>query len=322
MKIKLAYVINNFNLGGAEKLLLSTVKYLSQNFDVFVFSMLGGDHLFDDFMKTGATIIRLNMRNKRDIRGFFKLWWYFKKYKFRIVHTHLLEADIYGRFAAIFAGVPVILTTEHTLEPWKIQPKTYKTRIRLFLNKIAVNFSSGVIAVSNKVKDYLMKYESVPDEKIFVIHNGIEIKQTLKVSSRKSESNPTIFGSVGRFVEAKRYDYLLNAFAQVKKRHPNCKLILAGDGPLRKQLENQACEQNISEDVTFTGFTDNISDFFNDIDIFVISSVQEGIPLVLLEAMAAQKPIIATEVGGIPEVIVHESEGLLVEPANVEALAE
>ena len=321
MVVKLTYVINSLTVGGAEKLLLATVKKLNKKkFDITVCSLMKENNLAKDFEQIGVKVLRLNMFNKRDIRGFLKLYNYFRTQKIDIVHTHLTEADIFGRFAALLAKVPVIISTEHSVDEWKVHPKKVKAKIRLLLNKIAANFSNGIVTVSDKVKYHLIKYENLNPAKIYVIKNGIEIaeKEDFFVSGKKKDT--IVIGSVGRLCKEKGYDYLLKAFGRVKKKFSNAKLKLAGDGPLRWPLEELAHELHISADVSFLGVLDNVAAFLNEIDVFVLSSIQEGLPLSLLEAMAAEKTVITTAVGGIPEVVNNGIDAVLIPPANVEAL--
>ncbi len=321
MRYKLAYVINNLNVGGAEKLLLSTVTKLDkEKYDVTVFSMLAGDQLLQDFKDCGVKVVCLGMKHKRDLSGFWKLYRFFKSNEIQIVHTHLLEADIFGRFAALLAGVPIVISTQHSVDAWKKHPQRMRTKMRLWLDKFAARHSSGVIAVSDTVKEFLKKYQNVPPEKIYVLRNGIEVSNHIKAFSSKSDDDIITLGSVGRLFEEKGFEYLLRAFQQVKILKPEIKLLIAGDGPLRAPLEQLAKELKISEDVTFLGNITDIPDFFRTIDIFVLSSIQEGIPLALLEAMAAAKPVIATTVGGIPEVIENGRDGVLVAAGKVEDL--
>jgi len=321
MLVKLTYIIDTLAVGGAEKLLLSTLKKLNkEKYDITVCTMMKENDLIEDFRKLGVKVVCLNMYNKRDIRGFFKLYRYFKSHKIEIVHTHLVEANIFGRYAALLAGVPIIISTEHSVDDWKANPQSIKSKLRLFFDKIAANHSNGIIAVSDKIKKHIINYEKINPAKITVIKNGIEIEKFDNSFNNSKKGNTIVLGSVGRLCKAKGYEYLLKAFIKVKEKISNTKLLIAGDGPLREQLEKLARNLHISTDVTFMGVLNNIPAFLNEIDIFVLSSVREGLPLSLLEAMAAEKPIIATAVGGIPEVIDNGSDGIIVTATNVDEL--
>jgi len=320
--IKLAYVINNLNTGGAEKLLLATVKRLNKdNYDVTVCSMLQGDDLLNEFETNGIKVSRLNMRSNRDIRGFFKLHHFFKTTKIDIVHTHLIEADVYGRFAAIFAGVPVILSTDHGVDGWRLKRWRLKTRLRLFLNRVAANHSQGVIAVSTMVRDHLIRVEKIDPAKVYLIRNGIEFPTAFHFHTHTNERRVRI-GCVARLSPEKGVDHLLHAFALAQQENPDIELQIAGDGPQRSYLEQLVCKLNLASKVCFHGRILDVRAFLNQIDFLVLPSVQEGLPLALLEAMAEQTPVVATRVGGVPEAIEDGVNGLLVEPANASALSE
>ena len=322
MRYNLAYVINNLNVGGAEKLLLSTVTKLDkEKYDVIVFSMLAGDQLLQDFKDCGIKVVCLGMKHKRDLSGFWKLYRSFKSKKIQIVHTHLLEADIFGRFAALLAKVPVVISTEHSLNEWKKNPTKLKSKLRLLLDQIAANRSNAIVAISDKIKDHLVRYEKIDPTKIYVIKNGIEIKDNNSDISSKKE-NAVVIGSVGRLYEEKGYKYLLKAMKEIKSTVPNVKLLIAGDGPLRLSLEKLSADLEISDCISFAGIIHDINTFLKNIDIFVLASIREGIPLALLEAMMMGKPVIATSVGGIPEVVDDGVNGLLVNSANVPELEE
>lgn len=315
--VKLTYVINNLNVGGAEKLLLSTVKKLDQNkYDITVCPMLKSNTLLNDFLQAGVRVFSINMTNKKDIRGFFKLYGFFKSNKIDIVHTHLSEADVFGRFAAIMAKVPIIISTDHRVDDWKMKPKRLRTKLRFLLNRLAAKFSNGIITVSNDIKDHLIKNEKIPPEKIYVIKNGIEINQKHTSKNVETDKKEIVLGCAARLSREKGHSYLLRAFKTAKTKIPNLKLLLAGEGIMRVPLEKLAQELEISHDVRFLGLIDDMNNFFTRIDIFILPSLQEGIPLALLEAMAAEKPIIATAVGGIPEVIDNGSDGILISAAD------
>jgi len=319
---KIAYIINNLTVGGAEKLLLSTVKRLNkEKYDITVCPMLKDNALLNDFQRTGVKVRCLNMSNKRDIRGLLKLHQFFRSYKIDIVHTHLLEADIFGRFAAIWAKVPIIITTTHSVDGWKLNSRRYKTKCRLFLNGIADKHSDAIITVSDYVKNFLIEHEGTDPKKIHVIKNGIEIHKNNKNSKPSFDKQETIvLGSVGRLFEEKGFEYLLRAFQKAQNQYLNLKLLIAGDGPLRVELEKLADDLKITSGIEFMGVVDDIPTFLSKLDIFILSSIQEGIPLGLLEAMAAGKPVIATKVGGIPEVVDDGSDGILVPAANISEL--
>ncbi len=320
--IRLAYVINNLNIGGAEKLLLTTTKRLDKKkYHITVCSMLQGGDLISEFESHGIRVYCLNMRSNKDIRGFFKLYRLFKTKSIDIVHTHLIEADVYGRFAAICAGVPVILSTDHGVDGWRLKRRRLKTRLRLFLNRIAANHSQGIIAVSTAVRNHLVNAEKIDSARVYLIRNGIELPKKNHFSTPMNGRLARI-GCVARLSPEKGVDHLLRAFALAQQENPDLELQIAGDGPQRPALEQLVCKLNLASKVFFHGWIPDVRAFLNQIDFFVLPSLQEGLPLALLEAMAEHKPVVATRVGGVPEVIEDGISGILVEPADVTALSQ
>ncbi|MCK5146605.1 glycosyltransferase [bacterium] len=319
-KIRIAYVINNLTVGGAEKLLLNTIQVLDQSqFEIHVIPLLSPLTLLDQFVTTGAMVHPINMKNKRDCTCLFKLIHYFKKNKIEIVHTHLTEADFWGRLSAILAGIPIILATEHSIEPWKIKPETWKAKLRILSEKLLVKHSCGILAVSEAVRTSLIEQIHFPKSKVHIQYNGILFPDELPQEIQYRDH--IAIGFLGRLCQPKRIDRLFLAFSLAQKQLPTLQLKLAGSGPLLTNLQIQADALNLNQHITFLGHIDNINNFFQSIDILIFTSDREGIPLAMLEAMYFSKPIISTTVGGIPEVIRSGTEGILTKTMEPESIA-
>jgi glycosyltransferase involved in cell wall biosynthesis len=321
MKIKLVHVINDFSAGGAEKSLLWLIRELDRKkYDITVIPLRERSGLLHDFEQTGVRIFHLNMRRKRDWRKIFELMLFFRTDKPDIVHVHLGEAELYGRFAAILARVPVILSTDQNIDDWKKKTRRLKTKIRFALNRLAVKHSCGVIAVADAVKQHLISNERIDPEKIFIVKNSIPIPQLQTDSQIRHED--IVIGNAARLIEIKGHRHILKAFRIALSSCPDIKLVIAGDGPLRRELERLATELGIADKVTFMGFVDDIDDFLKRIDIFVHPSYIEGLPHAVLEAMAAAKPVIVTPVSGLTEIIQDQKSGVFVEPGHEQAIAD
>ncbi len=320
--IKIAYIINNLGIGGAERLLLETIKFLDKSsFDVTVYYLLPKEDLLAEFHEAGIRTKCLNMSSKRDPRGFFRLVWELRAGRFSIVHTNLSEADVIGRFAAIVARVPVILSTDHTIDSWKLKQNRLKTHLRFRLNRLATRFSKGIIAVAQDVKNHLVTVERIPAAKIRIITNGISIPPAASIrGSEPAAGEQTILGVAARLFPEKGHEYLLRALKDAISEFQSLHLRIAGDGPLRNALEALVAELDVATHVEFLGTVNDMNSFYKGLDIFVLPSVQEGLPLALLEAMSFGKPTIATRVGAVPEVLNSADIGLLAVPRNVEQL--
>jgi len=244
------------------------------------------------------------------------------KLKPDIVHTHGGRANFYGRLAARLAGIPLVVTTVHShidLDYSALIPNMWFSAV----DKLTRGLADRFIAVSHELGAALGKQGVIPD-RISVVHNGIA-ELTAEPQLLRTEfglqSDPVIC-AVGRLVPVKRFDILLRAYAHVLARVPAAKLVLVGDGPLEAKLRHLAVELNISHAVTFAGYRSDARQLLGGADVFVTSSAMEGLPIVLLEALAAKVPVVATAVGGIPEVIVPQVSGLLVPPCDPRQLAD
>jgi glycosyltransferase involved in cell wall biosynthesis len=186
-----------------------------------------------------------------------------------------------------------------------------------------------IIPVANSVKeDVLRNNWFLSSEKLSVLENSIEYKRFADVSVSKKDAkqmlavppNAFVLGTIGRLVPTKGLTYLIEAFSQVKEQMPTAHLVLLGDGWLKLELEKQVANMRCRHSILFLGYRTNIEALLRGIDVFVLSSIAEGMPRIILEAMAAGVPCVATQVGGISEIINDENVGLLVPPRNSAAL--
>jgi glycosyltransferase involved in cell wall biosynthesis len=229
-----------------------------------------------------------------------------------LIHTHDYKADLYGYLAARRAARPVFATC-HLWFSTTMQDRFYGGIDRLVLRGF-----DGVIGVSPPIVGALMR-AWVPERKMAVIANGIDFSPFLSVedalAGREFGPNPTI-GIVGRLVRQKGHQFLFAATHGILKQFPKVRFVLIGEGPDGKQLEAQALKLGISDKVHFAGFRTDMPRVYSSIDLMVMPSLDEGLPMALLEAMAAKRAVIASAVGSVPEVIEHGQSGLLVKPGD------
>ena len=191
-----------------------------------------------------------------------------------------------------------------------------------FLNKMALRRFDRIVAVSPEVQQQIVQ-AGVPRSTVSVIHNGIDFEGVTgeRATARLEfgiQPEEKLLLRVGRLAVIKGNDVLLRTLTTLPR---NCKLLFVGDGEDGDRLQRLCRELNLDGRVIFAGFRSDVSRLLAAADVFVISSLNEGLPMVLLEAMASQRPIISTDVGAIPEVITHKKSGLLVPPADAPALA-
>jgi glycosyltransferase involved in cell wall biosynthesis len=245
-----------------------------------------------------------------------------------IIHAHRYKENIIGALVKRSCGIKTLVTTVHgTREHFKGLKSAKAAAYSMLNNHYVKAHFNRVIAVSDEIRNDLIK--SFGREKVVTVHNAIDvskIKPSKQLQDMKKEfgmepSTPAI-GVVGRMVPIKGLEVFLGAAKLILEKRKDVRFLMVGDGPEKASLEGKAVELGINDNVIFTGFRGDVIDIINCLDILVLSSYHEGIPMVLLEGIALCKPVVATAVGGIPEVIENEVSGLLVESGNAAALAD
>lgn len=327
-KIKVCYLISGDLWAGPEvqvhSLLVSlkTVPYL----DISVIILNEGK--LAEKLRKSEFEVRVIEESKHT---FFKIFNLIKKElkdkEIDILHTHRYKENVLGVLLKKKCKIKHLVQTVHGIgEPFK---GIKKLKINLYskLNEYFTrNYFNKVLTVSFDIQNKLRKI--ITPEKLITIHNAINtanLKVTRSAIEVREElgvgKDHPLIGSVGRMVPIKGYDIFLKAAKVILEVKPEVKFILAGDGPLRSELEKMAEGMGLENAVKFPGFRDNILEIINCFDIFMISSYHEGIPIALLEAMALKKAIVATKVGGIKEIIKHNMSGFLVESGDAKGLA-
>jgi glycosyltransferase involved in cell wall biosynthesis len=319
-KIRILHLITELEPAGAENLLLSIARKLDKKrFHLVVGYVYGHGTLAPEIKRAGVKVIDLSRKGRIDPWLIIKLLLLIKKEKIKIIHTHLVHASIAGRIAAKLAGVKSIITTRHYTYDQK-----EKSLVNWIERKTAV-FNDSFIAISNAVKEYMVTREKYKPEKITVIYNGIDLSLFDSENKKIIPKNNYDFlvGSVGRLHPSKGYDTLLKSMPPVIKEFPSVKLIIIGDGIQRKYLEGLCFDLGISEQVIFLGRKTpaEVIRFLKNIDLFVLASNWEGFGLALIEAMALRKPVVATKVEGICEIVEDGQTGFLVPPAQPQTLS-
>lgn len=242
----------------------------------------------------------------------------FKKNKVDLVHSHGFKENLIGGVAAKLLSKKVIRT--HHGKGMIPAGGIYR-----IIEKINNNYlTHGAIVVSQDLMQYL-KHQDILHKNTNVVHNGINPDIFHKIKSKnavRSEFNiPTdavVIGSAGRLVPVKGYDLFIKVAYQVSKIHANTIFVLVGDGPEREKLEGLVSKYRLKNNVLLIGYKENILSYINMMDIFLLSSLHEGIPMVLLESMYSKVPIVASNVGGVPELIKNRVNGLLVSSGNIQ----
>ncbi|HEX67912.1 MAG TPA: glycosyltransferase, partial [bacterium] len=317
--MKILHLITTLDLGGAERHLYFLVREtIRKGYQIEVAYLKGQGKMEPFFRKLGVKVFPLHMKTIFDPRCIFSLYRLIRKNRYSIIHTHLFKADFLGGIVGKFAGCPRIISTKHNIDLY------LKNQIFGLLGRwIASIINYRVIAISYAVKDFLLKL-GFPKKKIVVIHYGLgEISLTGK-SVRKELLIPEdkiVITCVARLYPQKGHIYLIQALEKIKKTYSNFVCLLVGDGPLRNELEREVKRRNLEKEVIFMGWRNDVGDILAGSDFLVLPSLWEGFGLVILEAMSLHKPVVATRVGPIPEIIIEEKTGILVSPQNVEELS-
>jgi glycosyltransferase involved in cell wall biosynthesis len=265
---------------------------------------------------------------RSDLVTLVKLYRLMRRERPHVVHTHTAKAGFVGRIAARLAGVPVVLHTFHG-HVFHGYFSPARTRLFLWIERLGARLSSRIITISPRLRDEIAQYGVTRSERIEVIPLGFELdafasQPRASGDFRRSLGIPVgakLIGAVGRLVPIKNISLLLEAAALARREAPELRVVLVGDGELRADLEAQAAALEMTEAVVFAGWRRDLPSVYADLDAVVISSHNEGTPASLIEAMATGCPVIATRVGGVPDLIVDGETGRLVPPGNREALA-
>ena len=245
-----------------------------------------------------------------------------------VVHTHSSKAGFLGRLAARLEGTPAIIHTPHVF-PFEMEAPRPRKTLYFLLEKLAARWTDRFICVSRHERDFAVQSGLAPASRFVLIENGIGAPPPVPPSDAEKhrmelglEPADLVVGAVGRFTPQKGYGYLVLAAEGVVKRFPNAKFILVGDGETREAIESMAARLRLRSHFVFTGAREDALSLYPLFDLFVLPSLWESLPYALLEAMAAGRAIIATQVGGIPEAIAHGQTGCLVPPKDPAALAQ
>ena len=245
-----------------------------------------------------------------------------------ILHTHTSKAGLLGRIAAHITGVPIVVHTFHGLV-LKGHYGPLKTNVARAVERWLARLSDRLIAVSDENKKDLLAYRIASTHKIDVIPLGLELDNFIDSKKRRGvlhrelglNSAIGLIGIVGRIAPIKNHRLFFDAMTRVLVQHTKAHVVVAGDGDLRPQMENYVREIGIGNRVSFLGWRYDLPQVYTDLDVVVISSNNEGTPVSAIEAMAAGRPVVATRVGGLVDVISDGETGYLVAPGNVEQLA-
>ncbi len=320
-RARILLLIKGLGVGGAERLLEASLPHL----DRARFSYHAGyllpwkTALVPAFVAAGVPVHDLNMRTPGDPRVLARLVALLRREHIDLIHAHLPVAGIWARVAARLAGGPRVVYTEHNV------PQRYAPITRI-LNRRTYRMNDVVIAVSDEVRRGIQPYAN-GRPRIVTIQNAVDAEalgamEVDPAAIRREFDFPPdalLVTTVGNLTPKKGHTFLLEAAARIASRHPCARFLIVGQGPLADSLRAEAARLKLNGTVAFAGFRADAVRLMAASDLFVLSSLFEGLPVTLLEAMALGKPTVVTRVGGIPEVT-DESSSVLVEAGDPDAL--
>ncbi len=295
------------------------------------FACRPGGPLVDEVLKQGITFhpvkhLLQEVNIFSDLMALWELICLLKHNKYDIIHTHNSKAGFTGRLAAKLAGVPIIVHTIHGFSFHDFE-KPQRQKLFIFLEKFAAHFADKLITVSEPLKNWGLRLGIGRLAQYITIYDGIEIekfKADFDLEKKRMEfgikPGELVVGIVSKLWEGKGLEDILKASQNVVSVVPNVKFMFVGEGHLRKKLENMNQELGLSAYVIFTGFRTDIPQINAIFDLAVLASLFEGLGRVLLEAMVLGKPVIATRVGGIVDVVDDGKNGILIPPGDHVAL--
>ncbi len=323
-KLKVMLVTSWMHYGGLERVVISLWQHMNRTrFDPFIVCTAGRGTHYEDLERAGARLFALDGHGKKigQHTVCYRLAQIARAEKVDIVHTHNTGPMLDGALAGLFGRPGVMIHTDHA----RSFPDARKYMIA---EGIAARFFAKIVAVSEETKKNLIHYEGISKEKIVVVNNGIEgEKYNISIAQQEAKKQfgverfKKIVGLGVVLTEQKGIIHLIRAASKVLVQYPDTGFVVAGDGGIRAQLQNCVNEHGIANNFIFIGATKEIPTFLQCLDVYVLPSEWEGLPLVLLEAMAAKRCIVASAVGAVPQVIMADKTGLLVPPADPDALA-
>ena len=328
--IRVCHVMTADLWAGAEVQLATTASYLADRSDVHVCAVLFNDgRLAGELRQLGIDVTVVDETRESAVRILAFLTRFLRDREIDLVHTHRYKDTVLSTIAAKLAGVPHLIRTVHGLrEPMRgwdhLKFRVYETLDAVMLRC----FADRVIAVSDRIADAL-RDEGYRPSLVTRVHNGIDLRKVMAMRRPEDlrrelgvDAGTIVFGTVGRLSPVKGHDTFLRAARLILDQHPGARFLIAGGGPLERELAALASELGIEPACRFLGPRADVYDLVSAMDVFVLPSLNEGIPMAVLEAMAVATPVVASAVGGLPEVIRDRQTGLLVPPADQRALAD
>jgi len=333
MKVKILFVIDGMEFGGGERVFTQIINCLP--LDQYELFLASGpqDSFYQAISQTPVQRYPVDFSNRFNPAIMFRLIKIIKDHKIDIVHGQGARAEFFARLASgLFCRSRYVSTIAMPVEGYDVGPM--KRLLYKSLDRFSERFVDRFLVVSSVLAQAMIQGHGIPQERVVKIYNGIETDEykpnVEEFRSQESEvrrefalaRDVPVIGAIGRLVWQKGFDYFLQSIPAMIQDIPKVRFMIVGEGPLRQELERLTISLGIHDRLVFTGHRSDVRDIMAALDVVVIPSLLEGFPMITLEAMAMEKPIVTTSIDGIMEQITDGREGLLIAPKSPPALAQ
>lgn len=335
VKTRVLYLIGTLDVGGAERQLVELASHIDRRFDPAVCCLFAGGPLTTVLEQAGVRVLSARIRSVRGPQRLarlnalwrlpldaFRTWRLIRRYRPAVLHAVLFHSYVIGAFIGRLAGVPVIVAGRRSLAHFK-RDRPVLRRIEAVANRL----TDAIVANSEAVRQDTIASEGLTADRVSVIYNGLEPDRyvvapspALRVALGIGDGPVVIV--VANLISYKGHPYFLRAWVRIRERFPEAVALLCGDGPARQALEAEAAALDVAASVRFLGSRQDVPDLLAIADVLVHPSLEEGFCNALIEAMAAGRPVVATDVGGNAEAVVPGETGWIVPARDADAMAE
>lgn len=316
-RVKILYLVNSSEIGGAEKSLLLLIDNIDRTkFEISAVCLKGAGIFTKELEIRNIPVFILNIKKKP--LSIFNVYITIKRIKPDIIQSFLFISNIIGRIAGKLAGVKVIISSQRSVDKWR---KWYHWKI----DRLTSKFTTLIISNSFSGKRVLVEKGKIKPEKIIVIPNGVKSDQKRNLYLKREigfDVEETVIGTVGNLREVKDHKTFIKVASEISRKFQSIKFLIAGKGPLERELKKIAELYGLKKKIVFVGFIKEIEKVYSAIDIFVLTSFWEGCPLSILEAMSFGIPVVSFSVGDVPYIIQNGKDGFFVKDRDFTELIE
>ncbi len=320
-KYRILHVLDSFGQGGAQEVALNLLRHADREHYECDVACLYGRGVYWNKLAAAANSIYSLSPWKFVPLYVPNLFFLCRKKRYDIIHAHLIASNLIAKPTAALAGIPLLFNYDHSNDLYR-----YKQKVRLWADRLANRLTTHAIAVCGTSRDFLLKWEKMPPEKVTVVINGVDTQRFQPAPGRREECrrrwgyprDKTLIAGVGGLRYPKNFPLFLRVADEIVKMRPDIHFVIVGGGPEESVLKAQTQKSGIADHVTFAGYIDDLTDFYPAMDIFLMTSRYEGTPMTVLEAMACGKPVVAPALDGICEVLRDGETGVLCKPGDLD----